>query len=100
MFISGVLGFVGFAFGMIFMLIHLVSLESFGTPYLSPIAPFDGFKRNINLLIYHILPGFVQLSVYLHFVICNDFPVMLNHLTVVVFRVKREFRDELTCFFS
>lgn len=58
------------------------------------------FKRNINLLIYHILTGFDQLSVYLYFVICNDFSVMLNHLTVVVFRVKREFRDELTCFFS
>ncbi|MBJ9993676.1 spore germination protein, partial [Paenibacillus sp. S28] len=43
MFISGVLGFVGFAFGMIFMLIHLVSLESFGTPYLSPIAPFERY---------------------------------------------------------
>ncbi|RED59318.1 spore germination protein [Cohnella lupini] len=42
MFISGMLGFVGFAFGIIFLLIHLVMLESFGTPYLSPVAPFDG----------------------------------------------------------
>lgn len=40
--ISGWLGFVGFAFGIIFLLIHMVMLESFGTPYLSPVAPFDG----------------------------------------------------------
>lgn len=41
LFVSGLLGFVGFAFGIIFLLIHLVSLESFGTPYMSPVAPFD-----------------------------------------------------------
>ncbi|MDF2836067.1 MAG: spore germination protein [Paenibacillus sp.] len=40
--VSGLLGFVGFAFGMIFLLIHLVMLDSFGTPFLSPVAPFDG----------------------------------------------------------
>lgn len=40
--ISGWLGFVGFAFGIIFLLIHMVMLESFGTPFLSPVAPFDG----------------------------------------------------------
>ncbi|MUG87138.1 spore germination protein [Paenibacillus timonensis] len=49
-FISGFLGFVGFAYGLIFLLIHLVMLESFGTPYLSPIAPFDG-KRIRDLFI-------------------------------------------------
>ncbi|MDG0809892.1 spore germination protein [Cohnella rhizosphaerae] len=42
LFITGLLGFVGFAYGIIFLLIHLVMLESFGTPYLSPLAPFDG----------------------------------------------------------
>ncbi|NBD27927.1 spore germination protein [Paenibacillus glycinis] len=50
LFISGWLGFVGFAFGMMFLLIHLVMLESFGTPYLSPVAPFDG-KRIKDLII-------------------------------------------------
>ncbi|QGQ97611.1 spore germination protein [Paenibacillus psychroresistens] len=50
LFISGWLGFVGFAFGIIFLLIHLVTLESFGTPYLSPIAPFDG-KRIKDIII-------------------------------------------------
>lgn len=50
LFITGLLGFVGFAFGIIFLLIHLVSLESFGTPYLSPVAPFDG-KRIKDVII-------------------------------------------------
>jgi spore germination protein len=39
--ISGLIGVDGIAFGMIFLLIHLVTLESFGTPYLSPVAPLD-----------------------------------------------------------
>ncbi|SDX50578.1 spore germination protein [Paenibacillus sp. CF384] len=50
LFISGALGFVGFAFGIIFLLIHMVMLESFGTPYLSPVAPFDR-KRIRDLII-------------------------------------------------
>lgn len=50
MFVSGFLGFVGFAFGMIFLLIHLVTLESFGTPYLSPVAPLD-VKRIKDIVI-------------------------------------------------
>lgn len=44
LFWSGFLGFVGFTFGVIVLLIHLVMLESFGTPYLSPVAPFDGVR--------------------------------------------------------
>ncbi|QHW29403.1 spore germination protein [Paenibacillus rhizovicinus] len=50
LFISGWLGFVGFAFGIIFMLIQLVKLESFGTPFFSPVAPFDG-KRIRDIFI-------------------------------------------------
>lgn len=50
LFVAGMLGFVGFAYGIIFLLIHLVMLESFGTPYLSPVAPFDG-KRIKDLFI-------------------------------------------------
>ncbi|MFD0669998.1 spore germination protein [Cohnella sp. GCM10027633] len=46
LFASGFLGFVGFAFGLIFLLIHLVMLESFGTPFLSPVAPLD--RRRIK----------------------------------------------------
>ncbi|SFJ41110.1 spore germination protein KA [Paenibacillus sp. UNC496MF] len=47
---AGWLGFVGFAFGVIYLLIHLVMLESFGTPYFSPVAPFDG-PRIKNLIV-------------------------------------------------
>jgi spore germination protein KA len=50
LFITGWLGFIGFTFGIIFLLIHLVMLESFGTPYLSPVAPFDG-KRIKDIII-------------------------------------------------
>ncbi|MFC4812334.1 spore germination protein [Paenibacillus sp. GCM10023250] len=47
---AGWLGFVGFGFGIIFLLLHLVMLESFGTPFFSPVAPFDG-PRIKNLLV-------------------------------------------------
>jgi Bacillus/Clostridium GerA spore germination protein. len=48
--ITGLLGFVGFAYGIIFLMIHMVMLESFGTPYLYPLAPFDG-KRIKDIII-------------------------------------------------
>ncbi|MFD1017608.1 spore germination protein [Thalassobacillus hwangdonensis] len=37
--LAGALGFIGIAFGMLFLFIHLVKLESFGTPYFAPVAP-------------------------------------------------------------
>lgn len=37
--LSGAFGLYGIAMGSIFILIHLAKLESFGVPYLSPIAP-------------------------------------------------------------
>ncbi|PKM73000.1 MAG: spore germination protein [Firmicutes bacterium HGW-Firmicutes-16] len=39
--LAGFLGGFGIAIGMFALLIHMVNLESFGTPYLMPIAPFD-----------------------------------------------------------
>lgn len=42
MIFSSMLGFFGFAFGVIVLMIDMVMLESFGKPYMSPIAPFDG----------------------------------------------------------
>lgn len=39
--LAGSLGFFGITVGMITLLIHLVSLRSFGVPYLSPVAPMD-----------------------------------------------------------
>lgn len=40
MIMAGTMGFFGLALGMYLVLIHLLKLRSFGTPYLSPIAPF------------------------------------------------------------
>lgn len=39
--VATVLGFYGISLGIIFMLIHLCSLRSFGVPYMMPIAPFN-----------------------------------------------------------
>lgn len=40
MILAGIMGLFGLGIGMYFILIHLLGLRSFGTPYLSPIAPF------------------------------------------------------------
>ncbi|KRE59831.1 spore germination protein [Paenibacillus sp. Soil750] len=37
--LGGVLGLYGIAIGIIFIMIHLVTLKSFGMPYLRPVAP-------------------------------------------------------------
>lgn len=37
---AGILGAFGIIIGLLFLLIHLASLRSFGTPYLSPLSPF------------------------------------------------------------
>ncbi|MCZ8512172.1 spore germination protein [Paenibacillus filicis] len=39
--LSGVLGLYGLAIGIIAILIHLIQLSPFGTPYLTPIAPIS-----------------------------------------------------------
>ncbi|WP_139998215.1 spore germination protein [Paenibacillus paridis] len=39
MIMAGIFGFFGIFISVLFMLIHLVSLRSFGVPYMSPIAP-------------------------------------------------------------
>lgn len=41
LFLGGFLGLYGIACGIIIMIIHLISLESFGVPYMYPIAPYD-----------------------------------------------------------
>lgn len=40
-FAASTLGFVGMAFGMLFVLIHLIRLKSLGTPYFAPLAPLE-----------------------------------------------------------
>jgi spore germination protein KA len=44
--LTGILGFYGLILGLIFINNHVLSLKSFGVPYLSPIAPlhFGGIK--------------------------------------------------------
>jgi spore germination protein KA len=37
--LSGLLGFYGLTWGLMLLLFHLLSLRSFGVPYLSPVAP-------------------------------------------------------------
>ncbi len=39
MFLAGFLGFYGIGLGLYGLLIHLLSMRSFGVPYLSPVAP-------------------------------------------------------------
>ncbi|GLX70603.1 spore germination protein [Paenibacillus glycanilyticus] len=39
--LGGFLGLYGVAIGLMFILIHLVTLKSFGMPYLKPAAPFN-----------------------------------------------------------
>lgn len=41
MLLAGTLGLTGVMLGVILIVIHLSSLRSFGTPYLSPVAPFS-----------------------------------------------------------
>nr|WP_246068010.1 spore germination protein [Paenibacillus thermoaerophilus] len=42
MFLAGFLGFLGVILGVIVILNHLLTLRSFGVPYLSPLAPMKG----------------------------------------------------------
>ncbi len=49
MVLAGAFGIFGIACGMILIYVHLLNLESFGTPYLSPIAPqvWGAFKDTL-----------------------------------------------------
>lgn len=40
MFLASLIGLIGIVFGLSIILIHLCKLESFGTPYFAPFAPF------------------------------------------------------------
>lgn len=41
MMLSAILGLYGMMLGILFLLLHLCSIRSFGTPYLAPLAPFN-----------------------------------------------------------
>ncbi|SEB15058.1 spore germination protein KA [Thalassobacillus cyri] len=53
---AGTLGFVGIVFGMMFIIIHLSKLESFGVPYFAPVSP---------LRLKDLKDTFVRLPLYL-----------------------------------
>ncbi len=40
-FLGGILGLFGIVCGLVVMIVHLISLRSFGVPYMYPIAPYD-----------------------------------------------------------
>lgn len=40
MILTSILGFYGLMLGLLFILLHLCSIRSYGTPYLTPLAPF------------------------------------------------------------
>lgn len=46
---TGMLGFYGFTIFIVFILAELVSLNSFGVPYMAPFAPFNlrGFRKSV-----------------------------------------------------
>lgn len=48
--LSGLFGLFGTAVGIMAVLIHLIGLRPFGTPYLSPLAPLDGRRLKDVLL--------------------------------------------------
>ncbi|WP_226670790.1 spore germination protein [Metabacillus litoralis] len=48
--LSGFLGLYGIMLGILYLLLHLTSLRSFGVPYLSPIAPFNMADQKDNIL--------------------------------------------------
>lgn len=62
--LTGVFGFFGFTIGMLFIMVELTSLSSFGVPYMAPWAPlikYD-FKRTFidNLTLSPLRPTYLQ----------------------------------------
>lgn len=50
MLLAGVFGFMGIVAGFLAMLIHLAGIESFGVPYMTPLAPFNWASMKDNLI--------------------------------------------------
>jgi spore germination protein KA len=47
---TGILGFFGFTIFLTFILAELVSLNSFGVPYMAPLAPFNAYDFRTTLI--------------------------------------------------
>lgn len=52
MFAAATIGLIGIVFGLMIILIHLCKLESFGTPYFAPFAPFR--RKDLKDTIYRV----------------------------------------------
>lgn len=50
MILSSILGLYGLMLGLLFILVHMCSIKSFGTPYLYPLAPFDASSLKDTVL--------------------------------------------------
>jgi spore germination protein KA len=51
-FLAGLLGLYGIILGAVFLLVHMVRLQSFGVAYLSPLAPFRVSNQKDTILIF------------------------------------------------
>jgi spore germination protein KA len=66
MLLAGFLGFFGIMVGLYFLLIHLVSIRSFGVKYMTPLAPLalsdwkDTFVRFPRFLLKRIPRAFYE----------------------------------------
>ena len=58
--LSATLGFFGTALGAMFLLMHLVSLRSFGVPYFAPIAPL--FLKDLGDMLFVSLGGYKHIA--------------------------------------
>ncbi|MBO7743151.1 spore germination protein [Paenibacillus sp. MWE-103] len=56
--VSGMFGIIGLSIGLMFILIHLVNLESIGIPYLTPVAPVN--LKNLNDVIVRVPRRFLR----------------------------------------
>ncbi len=52
--LTGIFGIFGFAIGLVFILVHIISIESFGVPYLAPASPLH-FRDIVDYFLSDIL---------------------------------------------
>lgn len=58
--LAGVLGIFGVGIGLLVLLVHIVSLRSFGTPYLAPLAPLSAEDLKDSLIRTHLWSMFTR----------------------------------------
>lgn len=58
--LAGVLGIFGVGIGLLVLLVHIVSLRSFGTPYLAPLAPLNTADLKDSFVRIHLWSMFTR----------------------------------------